>query len=200
MLKSNRGFSLVEVLVTVGLIGILVGIAVPSYNKYKKNTLSMAIKADVANGHKAYSAFNATEGDFCSSLPDAGVNVDMTSVTYRTKGFFGFSSVDVNCDAKPQDVIYAKGPPAVGVYHLSRGYCLDTSTKASTGDDQTACTGGTKVWQNVNQGVRPTADCTLKADSFLLGAYSNTAGLNTMFTISQDGRPSQHNNASDCDP
>ena len=45
-IKNNKGFSLVEVLVTVGLIGVLVSIAVPSYNKYKEGTSLMAMKAD----------------------------------------------------------------------------------------------------------------------------------------------------------
>ena len=158
MLKNNRGFSLVEVLVTVGLIGILVGIAVPSYNKYKKNTLSMAIKADVANGHKSYSAYNATSGDFCSNLEDAGVNVDTTSTTYRSKGFYGFSSIDANCGGEPSAI--------ADVQSISKGYCRDDDSMAATTDDKTACDAAAmKTWQNVNQGSAPT-DCALAADCF----------------------------------
>ena len=45
MFKNNKGFSLIEVLVTVGLIGVLVGIAVPQYGKYKQSTNLMAMES-----------------------------------------------------------------------------------------------------------------------------------------------------------
>ena len=129
----------------------------------------MAIKADVANGHKSYSAYNATAGDFCATLADAGVNVDMTSTTYRTKGFYGFNDIDVNCGGEPSAV--------ADVQKISSGYCRDDKTMAATSDDKKACTAAMdKTWQAVNQGTAPT-DCDLAADAFLLGAYSGTAKL-----------------------
>lgn len=36
--KNNSGYTLIELMVTVGVIGILAGIAIPSYNGYIKST------------------------------------------------------------------------------------------------------------------------------------------------------------------
>ena len=180
-IKNNKGFSLIEVLVTVGLIGILVGIAVPSYNKYKKNTLRLAIKSDVGNGHKAYSAYDAIQGDFCATLTEVGMNVLMTSSTYRKKGAYGFGKINVDCGGTPSDV------KTVSV--KSDGYCQDNTNKQATGDTKTDCdAASTKTWQVANKFDGSLTACEIGADVFDLGAYSNVSDLNTFIMVNESGK------------
>ena len=182
MLRNNRGFSLIEVLVTVGLIGILVSIALPSYNKYKGNTLTMAIKADLANGHKAYSAYDATNGSFCASLSSAGMNVQMTSTTYRKGGFYGFGAVNADCAGDPDD-------DQVSV--KNEGYCRNETNDQidATFTSATTCNAADdRNWEAANAFNGIISACILGADTFTLGAYTNTSALNTFLMINQSGK------------
>lgn len=183
-MKNNKGFSLIEILVTVGLIGILVSIAIPSYNKYKKNTLTMAVKSDVGNGHKAYSAYDAVNGTYCATLEDVGMQVLMGSQTYRKQGAYGFGAINTDCAGQPSDL--------TKMSYKNNGICLDsnkapTATSYETSSDCTnAATGNSWVTDNKFDG-NLTA-CVLGSDEFDLGAYTNTSALNTFVVVNEAGK------------
>ena len=49
MFANQKGFSLVELLVVVAIIGILSTIAVPQYSEYRKRAYDSAARSDVRN-------------------------------------------------------------------------------------------------------------------------------------------------------
>jgi prepilin-type N-terminal cleavage/methylation domain-containing protein len=61
--KSNAGFSLLELLTVIGVIGILSAIVIPAYSGYVKNTKINA----AAFNHKTLSNFAATSSQACLS-------------------------------------------------------------------------------------------------------------------------------------
>ena len=190
MFKNNKGFSLIEVLVTVGLIGILVGIAVPSYNKYKQNTSVVAMKADMGNASKTYNAYSAINATFCADWEEVGLARSATetsfhtSTLYKKKGFIGFESGETDCTKVSGKVINFKS---------SAGDTSLTTESGCIGSggvwDSTAMTCGTNA-ANTFSGS-PTA-CKVGVNSFKFGATTEISNISSssnpkMFTINEEG-------------
>ncbi len=187
-INNNKGFSLIEVLVTVGLVGLLVGIAIPSYNGYKKNTLAMALRADLGSGAKVYNAKYAVDSHYCHSFADVGLSTERASnPIYRKAAFYGFEKVDTTeCGTvSADDVKYKTDDEAAGV-------CADTAYKTKA-----ACTAASKTWKTnpaLKYGDTPNA-CELKANEFLMGATTNVSNLTSFLTIDEEGRIKEESGA-----
>ncbi|MDO8885586.1 prepilin-type N-terminal cleavage/methylation domain-containing protein [Candidatus Oleimmundimicrobium sp.] len=62
--KGEKGFTLVELMVVILIIGILVGIAIPVYNQAQLKAKTNACKANLRTLDGAIQTYNATEGAY----------------------------------------------------------------------------------------------------------------------------------------
>src|SRR4051812_9979447 len=84
---SVRGFTVIELMIVVGIIGILASIAVPAYRTYTERAMSSEAKLSLSNLYVAQTAYRAEYNSYTPCLAELGIGA-----TGEPRFRYGFSS------------------------------------------------------------------------------------------------------------
>lgn len=89
--NSKSGFTLIELMIVIGIISILAAIAIPQFSQYRKHAYISTMISDAKNAHTASAALIANDptitGMAFADLQDAGYTASpgvTTTVTFTT--------------------------------------------------------------------------------------------------------------------
>jgi type IV pilus assembly protein PilA len=83
---SNQGFTLIELMVVVAIIGILVSVAIPQYSKYQARSRQTEAKISLGSVFTAEQSFSVENNSYTGCLADIGVAA-VGNTLYYTVGF-----------------------------------------------------------------------------------------------------------------
>ncbi|WII71409.1 prepilin-type N-terminal cleavage/methylation domain-containing protein [Bdellovibrio sp. 22V] len=123
--NSQRGFSLVELMVVVAIIGVLASIAVPAVNKYLAKARQSEAKTNLSSLYTSEKAFYAEYTAYHSMFGAVGFSPE-GKLRYNV----GFSTSTGDAGAANG---YQNQPVAPGNVRNTMAYCTQTGTIGATG-------------------------------------------------------------------
>ena len=154
-LKNKRGFSLVELMVVVAIMGTLAAIAIPAYNEYRKSAKKTSYRTDLLSLHKGWLAFGVELDSFCeretsptnASINNVGMASLLSSKLYGNNpgkwNFIGFANQDAAanpCSTTPTLLSSIANPSSLSTAEKAIAGLGNNSSNTAVDDDD--CTVG----------------------------------------------------------
>jgi len=67
-MKNQKGFTLIELMIVIAIIGILAAIAIPQFSAYRKRSYNAAAQADLRNAATAQEAYFVDEQTYATAV------------------------------------------------------------------------------------------------------------------------------------
>jgi type IV pilus assembly protein PilA len=67
--RDEKGFTLIELMIVIAIIGILAAIAIPQFSAYRQRSYNSAAEADLRNAATAQEAYFVDNSTYCSTTP-----------------------------------------------------------------------------------------------------------------------------------
>ncbi len=96
-LNKILGFTLVELMIVVAIIGILAAVAVPNYSKYQARARQSEAKINLSSLASMERSFQVETQTYSSCMPAIGYTIPTNSNRYYTIGFDNNSAAKLNC-------------------------------------------------------------------------------------------------------
>ncbi len=138
--RRSMGFTLVELMVAVAIVGILAGIAYPAYNDAIRKSRRAQVKADLAElsqrAERWYTARNSYAGFFAKIKAD---NLDYSPRDRpRAQAFYSISR-DGGADAADNTFVLTAAPQGDQVKDVCMSLSVDAAGKKTTNSARTDC-------------------------------------------------------------
>lgn len=115
----SEGFTLVELLVVVLIIGILAGMAIPAFLGQRSKGWDAAVRADLRNAATAEETYLTAHGTYSAQTPVAG---DLTTLGFRYSPATSYAAAT----GARIDVVALTADGGRAAQATAYGYCLTT--------------------------------------------------------------------------
>ena len=144
-IRPSRGFSLVELMVVVAIMGVLASIAIPSFQSYRRRAWQSEAKSSLTHIYTAEQNFHSKWGVYIGALHPAGVDfrgdlryaVGFNGGATRSSGQYGFCGntyYSADRSFRVSKIIVGSGPMAAQEYTGEMGHATKTNVSGHSSD------------------------------------------------------------------